>query len=186
MEPKPSGFWSQPHLSGPLGAGTVLHEAETLFFPTGGLARNSACFPWCIISRGLTVWRRQEVGCRVPAHTRDLWSVVNLRGWSKAPRRRFRDAAAQGALGGREHSLDVHVPLLEGNQAWPACPTPATSPGSPEPFHHRQQLLRLLQAGSGGASQKMLENVTFLSPSPLRDAVPLRATQRSSLAAKES
>ena len=24
------------HLSGPLGAGTVLHEAETLFFPTGG------------------------------------------------------------------------------------------------------------------------------------------------------
>lgn len=134
VEPKPRGFWSQPHLSGPLGAGTVLHEAEPLFFPTGGLARNSACFSRCIISRGLTVWRRQEVGCRVPAHTWDLRSVVNLRGWSKAPRRRFRDAASQGALGGREHSLDVHVPLLEGNQAWPACPTPATSPGSPEPF----------------------------------------------------
>lgn len=41
-------------------------------------------------------------------------------------------------------------------------------------------------AGGGGSSQKMLENVTFLSPSPLRDAVPLRSMQRSLLAAKES
>ena len=76
---------------------------------------------------------------------------MTLGGWSEAPRRRLRDAAAQGALGGREHSLGVHAPLLEGNQAWPACPTPATSPGSPELFNHGQQLLQLPQAGSGGS-----------------------------------